>query len=800
MSLLKYFTAISMLLIATNSFAQYQISGQITDAENQMPLPGVSIYLPDLKKGSITDFEGNYQLPSLKKGTYLIKISSIGYQSIAQKIELNRDTILDFKMDLSATELDEIIVTGVSRSTELKRNPVIVKTMDQRSFHQNSSTNLIDALKNVPGISEITTGPNVSKPVIRGLGFNRLISLNNGIKQEGQQWGDEHGIEIDEHSIDRVEIIKGPGSLMYGSDGIAGVLNFLPPKPPLNGSVKTRLLSNYQSNNQLWANSISNAGNKNGWQWQTNLSRKSAKNYTNKYDGKVLNSGFEELNGKLSLGINKNWGHSFLTLNSYNSKLGIVEGERDEFDNFTYINSQGEEVTASDQDLKNYTIGVPYQRVNHLSLSTNNYFLLNKGSINLDLGYQHNLRREYEEAETPDKVGLQLSLTSLNYNFRYNFEKTNEWETSIGLGGMWQNNKNKGNEFLIPDYQLFDIGAFVYTQKTFDRLTLAGGLRIDNRKLHTEDLFLNAEEEPVSPNDEEAELKFAHFSRNYQGFSGSLGLSYQLSSNSTLKFNLSRGFRAPNIAELASNGKHEGTFSYEIGNSTLKSENSHQIDLAYSVKSEHLTFEISPFLNFIDHYIYLEKLQDEEGNEVIIDSDDPVPAYRYTSGKAKLIGGEIYLDWHPHPLDWLHIENSFAYVQVTQSHKNKDQKYLPFIPAPHYRGGLKAEFGEIGKNLSQVYLQFNLDYHFAQNKVYRAYDTETNTPGYGLLSAGIGSNIKLFNKKDFLSIYFSGNNLTNKAYQNHLNRLKYADENSQTGRTGVFDMGRNFSLKAIINI
>lgn len=795
----KLILGLILLLLAHFSFAQIKISGHIKDELNGEDLAGVQVYLPDLKKSVVTDESGNYLIENLKKGTYLLEIKATAYKSVVRNIELTEDAIIDFSLEETVTELDNVVITGVSRSNELRKNPVIVKTIGSTSLNRNSASNLIDGLKNVPGISEITTGPNISKPVIRGLGYNRVITLNKGIKQEGQQWGDEHGIEIDEYSVDRIEIIKGPGSLMYGSDGIAGVLNFLPPKATVNGLVKTRLLSNYQSNNKLFGTSVVNSGNLNGFQWTGRFSNKFAGNYQNKYDGKVYNSGFRELNGDLTLGISKNWGHSYLTASSYNAKLGMVEGERDENGKFIYEDESGEEITATSHDLNSYKIGTPYQKVNHFSLTSNNYLILNKGSINADLGFQSNRRREFEEADNPDEAALSLTLNTFNYNIRYNFQKFADWEISAGISGMQQTNKNKGHEFLIPDYDLFDTGGFVFAQKSFDKLTLAGGFRFDNRNMNTKQLYLNADEMPTSNPDENSELKFAHFNKNYNGFSGSIGLSYQLNSNSTLKLNLSQGFRAPNVAELASNGKHEGAFRYEIGNPDLKAENSRQLDLAYFLDSEHITLEITPFVNFISHYSFLEKLKDENGDDIIPDLTDPAPAFRYTSGNARLTGGEIYLDFHPHPLDWLHIENSISYVNAVQKNQSDSTKYLPFIPAAHYRGGIKAEFKKLSRQISNFYIQFGVDHYFAQNKVYSAYQTETATPAYTLLSAGMGASFSLFDKKDFINIFLSGNNLADTACQNHLSRLKYAAENQATGRNGVFDMGRNFSLKVLMN-
>ena len=790
MNLQKIFVLAAFVFAAHTTLAQNKISGNITDKQTNEKLTGVSVYISDLKKGTSADKDGNYELSNLKPGKYLLEVSFLGYKTIITQVNITTDATVDFGLEEAHKELSEVVITAVTRATELKRSPVIIKSLDKNGMNQNASTNLIDALKNVPGVSQISTGAAISKPIIRGLGYNRVITLSDGIRQEGQQWGDEHGIEIDEYGVDKVEIVKGPGSLLYGSDGIAGVLNFISPKAPNEGKTKTQLTTNYQSNNNLLGYSVSNAGNKNGFQWLGRFSNKLAGNYQNKYDGKVYNSGFQEYNGSLMLGINKNWGHSYITLSTYNNTLNLVEGDRDSTGNFIYATANGDELTATADDLKGYKIGFPHQEINHVRAASNNYFLLKKGTINADFGVQNNKRKEFADAANPNDKELFFDLTTFNYNVRYNLQQRNDWETSFGIGGMQQGNKNKGLEVLIPEYNLFDLGVFAFTQKTIgENLTFASGLRFDNRAVFSKELL----EEGTT------NLKFSAFTKNYAGVSGSLGLSYQLDKKSTLKLNLSRGFRAPNIAELASNGRHEGTFRYEIGDPNLKSEISHQLDVAYFLNSDHISFEFTPFVNLISNYIYAQKLTDSLGNDIIFDPANPAPAFKFTQGNATLLGGEVFLDIHPHPLDWLHIENSFSYVQATQNNEPTDKKHLPFIPAPRYRGELKAQFQKSNSSISNAYIKFGVDCYFKQDKFFAAYETETATPAYTLLNAGIGANVKALNKKDFLSLFISAENLADVAYQSHLSRLKYAPQNLATGRIGVFNMGRNISIKAVLN-
>lgn len=787
----------AFLIVSFNTLSQHSISGTVNDIETQESLPGVTIYISDLKTGAITDINGHFTIKNLKPGIYILEISYTSYKSVMRKINLSEDTTLHFSLSPSITELNEVVITGVARTTKIKQSPIIIKTINTSTLHQISATNLVDLLKNVPGISQITTGAAISKPTIRGMGFNRIITLNNNIRQEGQQWGDEHGIEIDEYTVSRVEIIKGPGSLMYGSDGIAGVLNFMPHQLANKGEIRNQLITNYQHNNHLIGYSLLNSGNKNDFYWSGRFSNKTAANYQNKIDGKVLNSAFREINGSLFLGTNKNWGHTHLTISSFNSNLGIIEGDRDSLGNFTSLRSNGRTTRATNQELYSFKIGFPNQRINHQSITSNNYLIFNKGTLNANFGFQNNLRREYTDPSQSESVDLSLRLNTFTYNLKYNIDKVKGWETSLGTSGMQQSNTNKGDEYLIPDYQLFDVGFFVFTQKIFDQLTLSAGVRFDNRHIRSKELYLDSLEHTTNAPDESSELKFSAFRKNYNGISGSVGMSYQASSSTTLKLNVSRGFRAPNIAELASNGHHHGTFRNEIGSPSLNSEISHQIDLGFYANSKHINFEITPFINFINNYIYLERQDKTE--EHYHSHNHPIDTYTFTSGRATLMGGEIYLDIHPHPLDWLHIENSFSYVRAVQQDQVDSLKHLPYIPAPKYRGEIKAELIKSGKTLSNLYINLNINYHFKQNKIFTAYKTETPTDAYTLIGAGIGTSIRAFDRKEFLNLYINADNLADVAYQNHLSRLKYAPKNLATGQTGVFNMGRNFSIKAIFN-
>lgn len=803
---MKHFLLCTLLACACHVNGQNSLTGTVKNKATGEPIPGALIYVADLKSGVSTDTSGKYRIARLPKGNFLVECKIIGFNTSTRKVYINGETVLDFSVEETALEIQEVTVTGSSQSTEMKHNPVAMAIISQSALFENQAINLIDNISKTPGVNQLSTGAGISKPVIRGLGYNRIVTLNNNIRQEGQQWGDEHGIEIDEFSIDRVEIIKGPGSLMYGSDAIAGVINFLPPYPLPQGEIKSGAMANYQTNNHMQAYSLYNAGNIKGINWLLRGSTKQAGNYRNAYDGYVFNSGFKEYDANGYLGVSRSWGYSQLGFSSFNQLIAMPEGDRDSLGHFMHavkINDTlaGEETVAPSQ-LQGYNYDIPRQTVNHNRITSNTrLYFNNNSSVGINLAYQQNTRKEYGAALEPDKPQLFFQLNTLNYDLRWQLPEKKGWHVSLGVNGMQQSNTNKGAEALIPDYSFFDAGVYSFVQKNLsEKLTIAGGLRFDNRSITAQSLYTDTLGKLTTIKTAFTGDKFTGFNRDYSAATGSLGFTYVFNERLSLKLNAARGFRAPNMSELSSNGKHEGTLRYERGDYTLKPETSLQGDLGLTLNTSHLTSELSVFYNDIQNYIYLQRLQSRLGGDSISNVSDPTPTYKYTQGSAYLYGGEFSIDIHPHPLDWLHIENSFSMVNGIQKNQPDSMMYLPFIPAPRYQGELRCEFKKTGKILSGLYVSASFNYYFPQDHIHSAFHTETKTPDYGLLNAALGGNIVNRKGNTLCTVSISANNITDVAYQNHLSRLKYAPVNPVTGRMGIYNTGRNFSFKISVPI
>lgn len=817
-NLMKLILSIFFSVLTVTGFTQSKtISGKVTS--EQKPLDNITVKIIGTNKSTKSNIFGDYKLTVEKNETVNLQFSGVGYQSAIVKVMVKGDsTISDIDLKAQTSDLNDVVITGVNRATALRKSPVPIAVLSRKTMDQNVSTNLIDAIvKGIPGVTAVTTGPNVSKPFIRGLGYNRVLTLYDGLRQEGQQWGDEHGIEVDEYGISRAEVVKGPASLTYGSDALAGVINMIPLNPIVeNGKVKGDFTSNFQTNNGLIASSLGLVYGKNDWRYTFRATGKAAHNYQNKIDGLVYGTAFREYNISASARVDKTWGFSKTAVTYYDNLMEIPDGSRDSLSRkFTrQILDDRDDIknrpVVPDGVLNTYSINPLHQHIQHFRFYNTSQFRFANSDLNILIGGQQSIRREYNHPTVPDQAGLYVVLNTLNYDVKYNFPDFAGVESTVGINGMLQGNRSKdATDFPIPDYDLFDIGAFYFARKSFAKLDISGGIRMDRRNINWNNFYVSTDAQTgfgkkVTVNDASGDLQFPAFSKNYYGLSGSLGFTYNLSEKLLIKANIARGYRAPNITEIGSNGLDPGAHIVYLGNRTFKPEFNLQQDLgiiAY-LKDAELSFEV--FNNDIQNYIYQSRLTDETGNPVVI-----VPGnltYQYQQAKARLYGAELSINLHPSNIKWLSFNNSLAYVvglnknQVLLEQHGRDAKYLPFIPPLQIRSELKATAQKPIGFLDKPYVKVDAAIFADQNKFYALDNTETFTKGYTLINAGLGSSIKAKNGKILMDLFIQVDNVFNIAYQSHLNRLKYFEyyTASPNGRSGIYNMGRNISFKVIV--
>ena len=784
------------------------INGIVTDAKTNQPLQGAAVTIPDLKLGTVTDSLGRYSLKNLPAGNFLIEVKFEGFKSITKNITLkNGVTVENFKLEESAAEINEVVVTGTSKATQIKRNPVPIISVSHDYLVTNLNTNAIDAIARIPGVRAVTTGPNVSKPFIRGLGYNRILTLYDGVRQEGQQWGDEHGIEVDQYGVDRVEVIKGPASLSYGSDALAGVVNLIPTQPAAEGKMIGDIVADYQSNNKYIGGSAMLGATKNGVEWMGRISHKQATNYQNKIDGRVFGTAFNETDANASIGVHGKWGYSHLNFVLYDDLQEIPDGSRDSASRrFTRQITESDTVRqiVSDADLNSYGIEKLHQHVQHYRIYVSNNFTIGNNRLDVNFGFQKGIRREFSHPVLFTIPGLYLQLNSFTYDVKYHLHEVSNWDISFGVNGMFQNNvTTNGTEFIIPSYKQFDVGPFAMAKRSIGKLDIAGGVRFDVRSFNNDALYTKTNsitgfDMPVYGADTVgADKPFSKYSQTFSGASGSIGATYNFNEKLSLKANVARGFRAPNISEISANGVHPGTNIYQIGNDNFKPEFSLQEDIGFVFSSKYAVIQLSLFNNFINNYIYNQKLNGVNGQDSVIVAGNQT--FKFQSSRANLFGGELNIDLHPYKS--VHFENSLSVVYgnnkgVKGKSVADSEKYLPFIPPLHGTSELRYDFEIKSARIKHAFVKAQMEYYANQDQIFAAYSTETRTPGYTLFNAGVGGSITDKAGKTICSIYMMGNNLFDVAYQDHLSRLKYFEPYPSDARGhGIYNMGRNISFK-----
>ncbi len=726
-----------MLLTFHIANAQNKIAGKIADQDN-LPLAGATIFVSDMNMGTVADRNGDYRLVNLPNGKNRIQFSYIGYANHIETVELNGDSVtLNIMLRQTAVEADAVVVSGIYSSTQ-HDNAVKIEVLKLDPYTIKATPNFSEVLTQVPGVDMISKGSGVSKPVIRGLSMNDILVLNNGVRFENYQYSSHHPLGIDEFGIEDVEIIKGPASLLYGSDAIGGVINFIKERPAPVGSI----IGDY--NMQLFSNTLgmtNNLGLKGASKKLfagIRVGQKTNADFLQGGGAYVPNSRFNEISIKANTGYTDKIGTFKLFYDFNNQKLGLVEDEAIE-----RINDRGRENE------------IWYQELNTHLLSTQNKLYFGKYKLDLNAAYQNTELIHFGEVGVYE---IQMKLATLTYEAKLHLPSKENSEYIIGFQGFNQTNENLHDREtkLLPDANTNNYSAFVLLQYTFfKKLKLQTGVRYDNKSISTYAIGLPTDTMTYRP----------ALDKYYGSFSGSVGATYNVSEKLLFRANFAAAYRTPNLAELTSNGQHE--LRYEIGDQNLVPENAYETDLSIHYHKDNFTFDIAGFYNSINNYIFISPTGDTTSSGIYI--------YKYRQANSALFGGEAGLHIHPVPIEWLHIESTFSAVVGKQN--NGD--YLPFVPASKIRLELRAEKQNLAF-LRKAYVSAYTTTALNQNK---PAPDETATSGYTLLDISIGGNIKMQNQ--LMSISISANNLSDRKYIDHLSTLK---------EVGLFNPGRNIAL------
>ncbi len=727
----KYIIAL-ILCFSAVLHAQNSVSGIVTDSQQQV-ISGVSVYAPELQQGTVTDSEGKYTLNNLPNGSLKLSFEFLGYESQHLEIrKLEAQHRLNVQLETAEFQMDEVIVSTAFNKIQ-SQNVMKVDHVKMQDLEKSGTATLIDGLATIPGLSQVSTGTSIGKPVIRGLSGNRVLVYSQGVRVENQQFGAEHGLGLNDGGVESVEVIKGPASLLYGSDALGGVLYFNPEKFAVANSSSADFSQKLFSNTLGSNSSLGVKTSGENWKFLARGSYDTHSDYRILGGDRVTNTRYNETDFKTGIGYSNAAISTVLRYNFNKLDLGLPE------------DGIGEQSASKNT-------AFPRQGVfNHL-LSWNSVVYLENSKLDLDLGYIANDRNEFEDS---NEAALQMKLNTFNYDAKYYLPTKGKLESIVGIQGMHQTNNNFGEEYLIPDAVTRDFGVFGTSNYEWQSNAIQGGLRFDNRRIATEAHGVTGEEG-----------SFEAFDRSFDSFNAALGYKTNLAEDFTMRLNVASGFRAPNLAELSSNGVHEGTNRYEIGNKDLKTEQNLQTDLNLEYGNSHFEFFVNGFYNHINNFIYISP------RGIQMDEND---VFDYVQSDASLYGGEIGLHFHPHPLDWLHYESSFE----TVTGKKRDGEFLPLIPANKWNNIVRTEF-KIKNWIENGFATLNISSSFDQKKVS---GFETATAGYTLVNLGLGGKVKFGNTAFDLSL--NANNLFDKKYIAHLSRLK---------SDGIANLGRNIVL------
>ena len=724
----------------TYAFSQV-LTGRILDDEDGSSVSFATIFIKEIEHGTIADENGRFKLSlnGLKKIT--LQISSVGYVAFEQHIDLGQTNDFEFRLVPKHLQLDEVIVS-IPGGKLGEEHVVNIEAVSMKLLNESSPLTLASAIAMIPGVDQLSTGSAIGKPVIRGLTGNRLVVYSQNIRIENQQFGSEHGLGESAIGVERVEVIKGPASLLYGADALGGVLYLVDEKYAKEDKLEGFVSSGYQSNTQGINNNLGLKLNKNHLKWNLFSGHNSNADYKVPNGNRVFNTRFSDFSIKSALGYHrKNWltnvRYSYL-----NNAIGIPEGAK-------YSTSTSRTPVS------------PFQDISQHILSLENVFYFGEHEVSFILGMNQNDRKEFEEHIDPATMQSEeeLALHMILKTFTFNIKSKNTFLDHLllltsGVQGMHQSNENRGEELLIPDGETNDIGLYsVLNYDNLKGLDVQGGVRVDNRNIQTA-AFNRGDKDILS------------FSGDYQSFNFSLGAT-RTWNRVTLRANLASGFRPPSTAELLAEGVHHGALKYEKGNRRLVSERGFQVDLSTKLSSEHLQLTVNPFYNRINDYIYLNPTGE---------SIDGYLVYQYEQTNAELFGGEIMLHYHPHQIHWLHLESEFSSVTANDNQGNA----LSLIPSARINSKAKVVIEDKGK-VQFTHFFVSSTYKFAQNRV--AAEEEETSQEYFLLH--LGADLLVPMSPGSLNITFGISNLLNTYYIDHLSRLK-AD--------GIPNQGRNFNF------
>ena len=756
-------------LFGTADLYAQQLVGTVRSEDGGV-LPGVHVRAEEPDIGTVSDADGRYALLLSEPGRYIVSFSFVGFvtHEAAVSVDISETVTLDVVLSPAIIETEEVLVTE-KKASKLTLDSRSVSVLEPEDLVELTGQSLGETLEQLPGVTALHTGPSISKPVVRGLHSQRVLVLNAGVSQEGQQWGGEHAPEIDPFAPVRIEVVKGVAGVEYGMGAIGGVIRLEPLELPyLPGEgIDGRLSLNGFSNNLQGAGSLYLEGASRriagfGWRAQGSF-RKAGDMHTPDYV--VPNSAFEEFSGSLSFGIHRERTHILAHLSHFGTELGIYTGAH--IGNLTDLLQAIERGQPAIASSFGYDIENPRQVIAHELFTLHADHRLPSGHLlEGQYGFQFNHRQEYdahgsEEDAAEERPAFDLSLISHSVELKFQHKPAGRWVGVVGVNGMNQLNRNDASGFLIPNFRALSGGVFARESWVGDRITLEGGARFDYRWVR------------AWPREDGNRGSFVRRISDYASLSGVFGAIWQFAPEWSLGVNVGTGWRPPSVNELYNYGVHHGTAQFEIGNPDLQSERSIGLDATVRHQGESTRLEFSAYNNSFSRFIYLFPDPDPQ-----VTIRGTFPTFRYEQADARIRGVDAAFEWDVSKLVTASLQGSM----LRGDNVDTDEPLI-LMPGDRLIGTLAFNLGKEGR-FRDTQIEFESVVVREQTRFPQNADYAAPPDGYVLFNAGLTTSLQLKQMPVLLNLAVK--NALNTVYRDYLSRFRYFIDDP--GRSIVFRM------------
>ena len=790
-------------LIPLTAFSQnsYTFSGKVMNEDNNA-LPGATVLLDQNGHITVTDQDGMFKITGLREAQYKLEVSFLGYKKYQDTIQVNKNIHLTIQLERAVQTLQEVVVTDHYTERRKRQEALNIEVVNDAFLKQNMGGSLMESLERLPGVSTIGIGSGQAKPVIRGLSFNRVVVTEHGIKHEAQQWGAEHGLEIDQYAIDRVEVIKGPASLTYGSDAIGGIVDIRQFKIPEEQTMGGKIDVTGKSNNAFMGASAHVFARRKSLHISARYTRTDFADYRVPADSvdiysyraplhnnRIRNSAGQEENIHFSAGYSSQDFSSRFYFSNLSSQTGF------------FANAHGLEPRRVDTELHDHSdrdIQYPFHQVKHLKIINTSEWRKENAHIQAELGFQHNFMQEWSQyvdhgfmpgifpENMPFPSDLERAFDKYIYsgNLKAGIQFNDRIEAVLGVNVQNQNNSINGRGFIIPAFRQWNTGIFTYGKYLFaNNSFLHAGLRYDYGNVDI-DRYSDWFPSPVVNETGDTLVRYLERSpqlrRQFNNLTWSFGVNHNLEKVS-FKANLGKSFRMPIAKELAANGVNYHRFSYEVGDPDLSPETSYQLDAGAELNIPRFAIGISPFVNYFTNYIYLNPTYRHDrlygnGNQI----------FNYTQAEVLRFGGEIHA--HYNILKLLTLGLIGEYIYAEQLSGEKKGFTLPFSPPAEILVNLKYTRPDL-YFIKNAYLSGDCNIIARQERIV---PPEEVTPGYQVFHLSAGGDISAWGQ--LISVRLQIQNLLNTKYFNHTSYYRLINV-PEPGRNFIMNISIPFSGK-----